>query len=301
MNELDDINTINKKTCNKCMNEFNNENKLNFFNCNHIICDNCLKNELKLKIENEDFNTLLFCPIENCWYSFSDDYINKLENKKLKDKYFKFKNRFNKQINDNYSVNSKNIFILNDKERRKKTKSFSNHRNNNDTMNKHIILTEKNTLIDNKKDDLYEIEEYIRESNNPFSLKEIIKLICKTFFKILGIIIVYLLFLFLPSFFFSLNAAYIKRNEFDRNKKYLIIIYAIIFGISIGLNPFFYMIIIIQILLWPFHIFFEKNYFLQIISFINLFKKLTSIIITIHKCGYLILDILGDPIKDFKY
>ena len=106
MNELDEIIIIKKNTCNKCKNEFNNEN------------------ELKIKIENEDFNTLLFCPIQNCWYSFSDDYINKLEDQKLKDKYFNHKNRFNIQNNENISISSKNIFIVNDKEKRKKKKKL---------------------------------------------------------------------------------------------------------------------------------------------------------------------------------
>ena len=306
MNELDEINIIKKNTCNKCKNEFNNENELNYFNCNHIICDNCIKNELKIKIENEDFNTLLFCPIQNCWYSFSDDYINKLEDQKLKDKYFNHKNRFNIQNNENISISSKNIFIVNDKEKRKKQKkidiiSDNRYKIEKDKNNRDMNLTEIKTLIDNKNNYLNDNEEYIRKSNNSLTINEIIKLICKTFFQIIGIIIVYILFLILPSFFFSLNAAYIRQNEFDKDKKYLILIYIIIFGISIGLNPFFYMIIIIQILLLPLHNFFEKNYFLKIISFVDLFKKITSLIIKINKCGYSILDILGDPIQDFKY
>ncbi len=31
-------------------NKFNNENELNTFNCNHMICDNYIKNELKIRI-----------------------------------------------------------------------------------------------------------------------------------------------------------------------------------------------------------------------------------------------------------
>ena len=50
MNELDDVNPINENICNKCLNEYHNRNELNDFDCGHIICNDCLKAELQLKL-----------------------------------------------------------------------------------------------------------------------------------------------------------------------------------------------------------------------------------------------------------
>ena len=302
MNELDDVNPINENICNKCLNEYHNRDELNDFDCGHIICNNCLKAELQLKLDNNNFDYLFFCPIEGCWYTFSDDYINILDDN-IKGKYLEYKRRDgNKLINDNSHLM---IFTKINEEELLHEKKISHdiktklkiNKISSDIINKELNLTSINILIENNNDYLNDIVEYIPLPKPPLTCKKIFYLCLNTFCKIISIIFLYLLILIIPSFFFSFYAAPKRYRELDK-KNNLLLIYGIIFAISIGLNPFFYMMSFLQILLWPFHKFFEENYFFKIIAFVDFFKRITSLVSIVHRCGDSLMELIGDPIRD---
>jgi PHP family Zn ribbon phosphoesterase len=73
-------------TCSICLDELLNNNKV-ILNCEHVFCDNCLKNYLKYSIEKENKNKIN-CP--NCREEIIktnnneiNDLIKKLSNKQI--------------------------------------------------------------------------------------------------------------------------------------------------------------------------------------------------------------------------